>query len=159
MKDFSKIGLTFDDILLVPRESDVLPADINLETKLTKNIKLNIPLMSAAMDTVTESHLAIAMAREGGIGIIHKNMSIENQAVEVDKVKRSENGVIVDPFHLEPDNTLQDADKLMGKYKISGVPITVNGKLVGILTNRDLRFEEDFSISLSASCKVLSGSK
>ena len=145
MKDFSKIGLTFDDILLVPRESDVLPADINLETKLTKNIKLNIPLMSAAMDTVTESHLAIAMAREGGIGIIHKNMSIENQAVEVDKVKRSENGVIVDPFHLEPDNTLQDADKLMGKYKISGVPITVNGKLVGILTNRDLRFEEDFS--------------
>ena len=145
MKDFSKIGLTFDDILLVPRESDVLPADINLETKLTKNIKLNIPLMSAAMDTVTESHLAIAMAREGGIGIIHKNMSIENQAVEVDKVKRSENGVITDPFYLSPEHTLADANELMAKFRISGVPITEGRKLVGIITNRDLKFETDFS--------------
>ena len=148
-KDFSKIGLTFDDVLLVPRKSDVLPADINLSTKLTKKISLKIPLMSAAMDTVTEAHLAIAIAREGGIGIIHKNMSIEKQATEVDKVKRSEHGVIVDPFYLSPDNTLRDADELMGKYKISGVPITVRGKLVGILTNRDLRFEEDFSKKIS----------
>ena len=142
---FVKEGLTFDDVLLIPGESSVEPRNVNTETYLTDKIKLNIPVMTAAMDTVTEYKMAIAIAREGGIGIIHKNMSIENQAVEVDKVKRSENGVIVDPFHLEPDNTLQDADKLMGKYKISGVPITVNGKLVGILTNRDLRFEEDFS--------------
>lgn len=148
-KDFSKTGLTFDDVLLIPRKSDVLPADIDLSTKLTKKITLKIPLMSAAMDTVTEAHLAIAIAREGGVGIIHKNMSIEKQATEVDKVKRSEHGVIVDPFFLSPDNTLRDADDLMGKYKISGVPITVKGKLVGILTNRDLRFEDDFSKKIS----------
>ena len=145
MKDFTKEGLTFDDVLLIPAKSDVLPADIELSTRLTNKISLNIPLMSAAMDTVTKASLAIAIAREGGIGIIHKNMSIEEQATEVDKVKRSEHGVIVDPFFLSPENTLRDADELCGKYKISGVPITVEGKLVGILTNRDLRFEEDFS--------------
>ncbi len=138
-------GLTFDDVLLVPQKSDVTPDMILLGTQLTKNIKLNIPLMSAAMDTVTESALAIAMAREGGIGIIHKNMTIEAQALEVDKVKRSEHGVIVDPFFLSPHHSLKDADDLMGKYKISGVPICIDGKLVGIITNRDLRFETDFS--------------
>ena len=137
-------GLTFDDVLLIPQKSEVIPRDIVLETNLTQKIKLNIPLISAAMDTVTEAPLAIAIAREGGIGIIHKNMSIEQQKTEVDKVKRSENGVIVDPFYLSPDNTLKDADELMGKYKISGVPITENGKLVGIITNRDLRFETNF---------------
>lgn len=143
---FAFEGLTFDDVLLIPQKSDVLPNEIDLTTKLTNNITLNIPMMSAAMDTVTESALAIAMAREGGIGIIHKNMSIEAQAIEVDKVKRSEHGVIVDPFHLSPEHTLEDADNIMGKYRISGVPITDdNGKLVGILTNRDLRFETDFS--------------
>ncbi len=139
-------GITFDDVLLVPQRSEVLPKEIDLSTYLTKKIKLNIPLMSAAMDTVTEAKFAIAIAREGGIGIIHKNMSIEEQATEVDKVKRSENGVIVNPFYLHPDNTLAEADALMGKFKISGVPITdESGKLVGILTNRDLRFEKDFS--------------
>ncbi len=138
-------GLTFDDVLLVPQKSDVTPDMIQLETKLTSNIKLNIPLMSAAMDTVTESALAIAMAREGGIGIIHKNMTIEKQATEVDRVKRSEHGVIVNPFSLTPQHTLKDADDLMAKYKISGVPICENEKLVGIITNRDLRFETDFS--------------
>ncbi len=138
-------GLTFDDVLLIPQKSEVIPRDINLETHITQKIKLNIPLVSAAMDTVTEANLAIAMAREGGIGIIHKNMSIEQQKTEVDKVKRSENGVIVNPFSLSPNNTLKDADELMGKYKISGVPITENKKLVGIITNRDLRFETDFS--------------
>ena len=145
MKDFTKEGLTFDDVLLIPAQSDILPADINLGTRLTNKISLNIPLMTAAMDTVTRASMAIAIAREGGIGIIHKNMSIEEQATEVDKDKRSEHGVIVDPFFLSPENTLKDADELCGKYKISGVPITVEGKLVGILTNRDLRFEEDFS--------------
>ncbi|MBR5219340.1 MAG: IMP dehydrogenase [Clostridia bacterium] len=143
-KTFIKEGLTFDDVLLIPQKSDILPSDVKLTTKLTKKITLNIPLISAAMDTVTESRLAIAMAREGGIGIIHKNMSIEDQATEVDKVKRSEHGVIVDPFSLTPEHTLRDADALMGKYKISGVPITEGTKLVGILTNRDLRFEENF---------------
>lgn len=139
-------GITFDDVLLIPQRSEVLPKEIDLSTRLTKKIKLNIPLMSAAMDTVTEARFAIAIAREGGIGIIHKNMSIEEQATEVDKVKRSENGVIVNPFYLHPDNTLAEADELMGKYKISGVPITDEaGKLVGILTNRDLRFEKDFT--------------
>lgn len=142
-------GLTFDDVLLVPQKSDVTPDMIDLKTVLTKNITLNIPLMSAAMDTVTESQLAIAMAREGGIGVIHKNMSIEAQATEVDKVKRSEHGVIVDPFYLSPENTLRDADHLMGKYRISGVPICEGKKLVGILTNRDLRFETDFSRKIS----------
>ena len=142
-------GLTFDDVLLVPQKSDVTPDMIQLGTQLTRNIKLNIPLMSAAMDTVTESELAIAMAREGGIGIIHKNMTIEAQALEVDKVKRSENGVIVDPFFLSAQHTLKEADELMGKYKISGVPICENGKLIGIITNRDLRFETDFSRPIS----------
>jgi len=142
-------GLTFDDVLLVPQKSDVTPDMIQLGTQLTRNIKLNIPLMSAAMDTVTESELAIAMAREGGIGIIHKNMTIEAQALEVDKVKRSENGVIVDPFFLSAQHTLKEADELMGKYKISGVPICENGKLIGIITNRDLRFETDYSRPIS----------
>ena len=138
-------GITFDDVLLVPQYSEVTPNMINLSTQLTKNIKLNIPLMSAGMDTVTEHRMAIAMARQGGIGIIHKNMSIEQQAEEVDKVKRSENGVITDPFYLHPDNTLEDANNLMGKFRISGVPITDDdGKLVGIITNRDLKFEEDY---------------
>ncbi|MDO5298424.1 MAG: IMP dehydrogenase [Clostridia bacterium] len=138
-------GLTFDDVLLVPRRSEVLPKEVNLETRLTDKIKLNIPFMSAAMDTVTESKMAIAMAREGGLGVIHKNMSIEQQAQEVDRVKRSENGVISDPFHLGPDNLVSDAEALMARYRISGVPITKDGKLVGILTNRDLRFETNFS--------------
>jgi len=145
-------GLTFDDVLLVPQKSDVTPDMINLNTRLTRNINLNVPLMSAAMDTVTESALAIAMAREGGIGIIHKNMSIERQAIEVDRVKRSENGVIMNPFYLSPEHTLRDADELMGKYKISGVPICEEKKLVGIITNRDLRFETDFSRPI---CEVM----
>jgi len=138
-------GITFDDVLLVPAYSEVIPNQVDLTTNLTKTIKLNIPLMSAGMDTVTEHRMAIAMARQGGIGIIHKNMSIEEQAEEVDKVKRSENGVITDPFYLSPEHTLKDADELMGKYRISGVPITEGKKLVGIITNRDLKFEEDFS--------------
>ncbi len=138
-------GITFDDVLLVPQYSEVTPNMIDLSTQLTKNIKLNVPLMSAGMDTVTEYRMAIAMARQGGIGIIHKNMSIEAQAEEVDKVKRSENGVITDPFYLHPDNTLKDANELMAKFRISGVPITdESGKLVGIITNRDLKFEENF---------------
>ncbi len=137
-------GLTFDDVLLVPQKSEILPKDVSLKTKLADGVELNIPIMSAAMDTVTESRMAIAIAREGGLGIIHKNMSIEAQGREVDKVKRSENGVITDPFFLAPENKVSDALALMQKYKISGVPITTNGKLVGILTNRDLRFETDF---------------
>ena len=143
-------GITFDDVLLVPQYSEVTPNMIDLSTNLTQKIKLNIPLMSAGMDTVTEHRMAIAMARQGGIGIIHKNMSIEAQADEVDKVKRSENGVITDPFYLHPENTLQDANDLMAKFRISGVPITDdNGKLVGIITNRDLKFEEDFRRPIS----------
>ena len=138
-------GITFDDVLLVPAYSEVIPNQVDLTTNLTKTIKLNIPLMSAGMDTVTEHRMAIAMARQGGIGIIHKNMSIEEQAEEVDKVKRSENGVITDPFYLSPEHTLKDADELMGKFRISGVPITEGKKLVGIVTNRDLKFEEDFT--------------
>ena len=138
-------GITFDDVLLVPAYSEVTPNMINLQTRLTNKVTLNIPMMSASMDTVTEHRMAIAMARQGGIGIIHKNMSIEAQADEVDKVKRSENGVITDPFSLSPNHTLQDADDLMAKFRISGVPITDNGKLVGIITNRDLKFETDFS--------------
>jgi len=145
MAKILKQAYTFDDVLLVPNKSEVLPRDVSLATYLTKKIKLNIPLMSAAMDTVTESRMAIAMAREGGIGIIHKNMSIENQAIEVDRVKRQENGVITDPFFLSPDNILEDALALMKKYRISGVPITTNGKLVGIITNRDIVFETDYS--------------
>lgn len=140
---FVKEGLTFDDVLLIPAKSDVTPNMIELKTNLTKTITLNTPIMTAAMDTVTESKMAIAIAREGGIGIIHKNMTIEQQVDEVDKVKRSENGVIVNPFFLSPVDSVRDADALMGKYKISGVPIVENGKLVGIFTNRDLRFISD----------------
>ena len=145
MAQIVKDGITFDDVLLIPAYSQVVPNQVNLNTNLTKKIKLNIPFMSAGMDTVTESRMAIAMARQGGIGIIHKNMSIEKQAEEVDKVKRSENGIITDPFSLSPDHTLQDAEDLMHKFRISGVPITEGRKLVGIITNRDLKFEEDFS--------------
>ena len=144
-----KEGLTFDDVLLVPQASEIIPNQADLSTMLTSNLKLNIPLLSAAMDTVTESRLAIAMAREGGMGIIHKNMSIEDQALHVDKVKRSEHGVITDPFFLEPNNLVSEAMALMEKYRISGVPITHNGKLVGILTNRDLRFESNFAQPIS----------
>ena len=140
---FIKEGLTFDDVLLIPGESDVEPKMVDVSTHLTKKIKLNTPLMTAAMDTVTETRMAIAIAREGGIGIIHKNMSIEQQADQVDRVKRSENGVIVNPFYLAPYNTVNEANNLMAKYKISGVPICENGKLVGILTNRDLRFMKE----------------
>ena len=142
---FQKEGLTFDDVLLIPGASDVLPRDVKVDTWLTKEIHLNIPIMSAGMDTVTESGMAIAMAREGGIGVIHKNMTIDEQAREVDKVKRSEHGIIVDPIYLGPDNLLQDAEDLMARYRISGVPVTVDGKLVGIITNRDMRFETDMS--------------
>lgn len=138
-------GITFDDVLLVPAYSEITPNMVDLSTSLTKTVRLNIPMMSASMDTVTEHRMAIAMARQGGIGIIHKNMSVEAQADEVDKVKRSENGVITDPFSLSPEHKLSDADELMGKFRISGVPITEHGKLVGIITNRDLKFEEDFS--------------
>ena len=144
MSKIVKDGLTFDDVLLIPGESHVTPRDVDLTTKLSDDITLNIPLVAAAMDTVTESKLAIAIAREGGIGIIHKNMSVDDQAEHVDKVKRSEHGVITDPFYLEPDRKITDALELMQKYKISGVPICKNGKLVGILTNRDLKFETDF---------------
>lgn len=149
---FGKKGLTFDDVLLIPGESDVEPKNVDVSTHLTKTIKLNTPLMTAAMDTVTETDMAIAMAREGGVGIIHKNMSIEKQADQVDRVKRSENGVIVNPFFLSPENTVRDADELMGKYKISGVPICRDGKLVGIITNRDMRFMtgSDFAQPISA---------
>ena len=144
MSKVIKEGLAFDDVLLIPQASDVLPNDVDLRTTLCEGLSLNLPIISAAMDTVTESRLAIAMAREGGLGIIHKNMSIEEQAKEVDKVKRSEHGVITDPFFLEPQNLVRDAIALMERYRISGVPITRNGKLVGILTNRDLRFETNY---------------
>lgn len=146
---FVKEGLTFDDVLLVPSKSDVVPRDVNVSTQLTKNIKLNVPIISAGMDTVTEARMAIAIAREGGIGVIHKNMPIERQANEIDKVKRSEHGIIVDPIFLSPENTLQDAHDLMEKYHISGVPVTEQGRLVGILTNRDLRFETNLTRKLS----------
>ena len=142
-------GLTFDDVLLVPQKSEVIPKDVDLSVALCEGLNLNIPLLSAAMDTVTDSRLAIAIAREGGMGVIHKNMSIEAQAGHVDKVKRSENGVIADPFFLSPEHLISDALKLMERYRISGVPITRDGKLVGILTNRDLRFETDFSRPIS----------
>ena len=144
-------GITFDDVLLVPAYSKVIPNQVDVSTYLTKKIKLNIPMMSAGMDTVTEYNMAIAMARQGGIGIIHKNMSIEAQAEEVDKVKRSENGVITDPFFLSPEHTLKDANDLMAKFRISGVPITEGKKLVGIITNRDLKFETDFSKKIKES--------
>ncbi|PAQ12908.1 IMP dehydrogenase [Bacillaceae bacterium SAOS 7] len=149
---FSKEGLTFDDVLLVPAKSDVLPKDVSLQTTLTETLKLNVPMISAGMDTVTEADMAIGMARQGGLGIIHKNMSVEQQAEQVDKVKRSESGVITDPFFLTPDHQVFDAEHLMGKYRISGVPIVNNEdeqKLVGILTNRDLRFIQDYSISIN----------
>ncbi|NLE12869.1 MAG: IMP dehydrogenase [Clostridiales bacterium] len=147
---FVKEGLTFDDVLLIPAKSDVTPREINIETRLTKTIKLNIPLMSAAMDTVTETNMAIAIAREGGIGVIHKNMPIEEQIDNVERVKRSENGVIVNPFYLAPDNYVYEAEELMAKYKISGVPICgENRRLVGIITNRDMRFLTDYSMHIS----------
>lgn len=146
MAKILKEGLTFDDVLLIPQRSEVLPKDVSLETNLTKTIKLNIPFMSAGMDTVTESKMAISMARQGGIGIIHKNMSIKEQALEVDKVKRSESGVIVDPFYLTKEKTIQDADDIMARYKISGVPIVdEDKKLIGIITNRDIKFEDDYT--------------
>ncbi len=144
-------GITFDDVLLVPGYSEVIPNEVSLKTHLTKKIELNIPMMSAGMDTVTEHRMAIAMARQGGIGIIHKNMTIMQQAEEVDKVKRSENGVITDPFYLSPDHTLEDANNLMAKFRISGVPITEGKRLVGIITNRDLKFETDFSKKIKES--------
>ncbi|HJC49601.1 MAG TPA: IMP dehydrogenase [Candidatus Anaerostipes avistercoris] len=144
-------GITFDDVLLVPAYSEIIANDVDTKTRLTNKIQLNIPLMSASMDTVTEHRMAIAMARQGGIGIIHKNMTIEQQADEVDKVKRSENGVITDPFSLTPEHTIQDADDLMAKYRISGVPITEGTKLVGIITNRDLKFETDFTKKIKES--------
>lgn len=149
--NFLKESLTFDDILLVPSYSEIVPSDVELKTRLTKKISLNMPLISSGMDTVTEADMAIAMAREGGIGVIHKNMSIEDQAKQVDRVKRSEHGVITDPFYLSPDHTLQDADDLMGHFKISGVPIVDEDmKLLGILTNRDIRFETDFTKSIDS---------
>lgn len=147
---FSKEGFTFDDVLLVPRKSEVLPKEVDVSTKLSEHVKLNIPLISAGMDTVTEAPLAIAIAREGGIGIIHKNMTVEQQAEEVDRVKRSESGVITNPFSLHADHLVSDAENLMGKYRISGVPIVdENNKLIGILTNRDLRFVHDYNIPIS----------
>ena len=145
---FAKSGLTYDDVLLIPAESNILPADVDIRTQLTKKITLNIPLMTAAMDTVTETRMAIAIAREGGIGVIHKNMSIQQQADMVDRVKRSENGVINEPFFLSKDHYVYDANALMGKYRISGVPICENGKLIGILTNRDIRFLDNFDIRI-----------
>ena len=148
MAKILKKGYTFDDVLLVPNKSEVLPKEVTLGTNLTKKIKLNIPIMSAGMDTVTESKMAIAIAREGGIGIIHKNMSIEAQALEVDRVKRQENGVITNPFSLSKDHKIQDALDLMSKYRISGVPVTEDGKLIGILTNRDILFEEDYNVAI-----------
>ena len=144
-------SITFDDVLLVPSYSEVIPNEVDLSTNLTKTVRLNIPMMSASMDTVTEHRMAIAMARQGGIGIIHKNMSIEAQAEEVDQVKRSENGVITDPFYLSPEHTLAEANELMGKFRISGVPITEGKKLVGIITNRDLKFETDFTKKIKES--------
>ena len=149
---FLKKGFTFDDVLLIPAESHVLPNDADLQTKLADNLTLNIPIITAAMDTVTESKMAIAIARAGGLGVIHKNMSIEQQADEVRKVKRSENGVIIDPFFLTPSHTIAEADELMGRYRISGVPVVEtleNRKLVGILTNRDLRFISDYDQPIS----------
>ncbi len=149
LDDVVKDALTFDDLLLLPADSDILPRDVDTSTLLTKNIKLNIPIVSAAMDTVTESRTAICMAQEGGIGIIHRNMSIERQAIEVDRVKKSESGMIVDPITIEPERKVSDALELMNKYSISGVPVVKNGKLVGILTNRDLRFEENMCQTVS----------
>ena len=145
---FGKEALTFDDVLLIPAKSEVVPKEVDVSTRLTNSLHLNTPLISAAMDTVTEARMAIAMAREGGIGIIHKNMTIEQQADEVDKVKRSENGVIVNPFYLSPDHYVYDADELMAKFRISGVPIVKAGRLVGIITNRDLKFLKDYNMRI-----------
>src|SRR6476646_3460646 len=142
-------GLTFDDVLLEPARSEVIPAEVDTKTRLTRNIALNIPIVSAAMDTVTESHLAIALAQQGGIGMIHRNMSIERQAEEVDRVKRSESGMIVDPVTIEPERKISEALELMSRYRISGVPVTSHGRLVGILTNRDLRFETRYDLPIS----------
>src|ERR1700738_2690742 len=142
-------ALTFDDVLLLPARSDVVPNQTNTQTQLTRNIRLNIPVLSAAMDTVTESHMAIAMAQQGGLGIVHRNLTIEQQAEEVDKVKRSESGMIVDPVTMSPDDKVADAVEMMRKYKISGVPITKDKKLVGILTNRDLRFETRLDVPIN----------
>lgn len=149
MEKFKKEGLTFDDVLLVPQKSSILPSDIDTKTRLVKDIYLNTPFISAAMDTVTESNLAIAIARQGGIGVIHKNMSIEKQSEEVDKVKRSEHGIIVDPIFLSPDHLAYEANALMAKFRVSGIPICVNRKLVGIVTNRDLKFLKDFNMKIS----------
>src|SRR5438309_4883591 len=149
IQDMLPEGLTFDDVLLEPARSEVVPADVDTRTCLTREIALHIPIVSAAMDTVTESHLAIALAQQGGIGIIHRNMSIERQAEEVDRVKRSESGMIVDPITISPDQHISDAHELMRRYRISGVPVTKGGKLVGILTNRDLRFESRFDLPIS----------
>src|SRR3989449_6887579 len=148
-KKLSGDALTFDDVLIVPLKSDVLPSEVRISTRLTNRIELNVPIVSSAMDTVTESRLAIALAQQGGIGIVHKNMPIDKQAAEVDKVKRSESGMIVDPITMSPNDKIEDAVKLMAHYKISGVPITENGRLVGILTNRDLRFETRFHLPIS----------
>ena len=149
IQDVLPEGLTFDDVLLEPARSEVIPAEVDTRTCLTRQIGLNIPIVSAAMDTVTESHLAIALAQQGGIGIIHRNMTIERQAEEVDRVKRSESGMIVDPITIEPEEPISDALALMKRYRISGVPVTKNGRLVGILTNRDLRFETRFDLPIS----------
>src|SRR4028119_1842885 len=143
-------GLTFDDVLLVPQRSSILPSQVDTSTYVTRKIKLNIPILSSAMDTVTESHLAIALAQQGGLGIIHRNMSIERQAEEVDRVKRSESGMIVDPVTVDPDQKIADALQVMSRFRISGVPVTRQGKLVGILTNRDLRFETRYDLPVSA---------
>src|SRR4030088_392465 len=142
-------GLTFDDVLLIPSRSDVIPAETDTRTMLTRRIALNIPIVSAAMDTVTESHLAIALAQQGGMGIIHRNMSIERQAEEVDRVKRSESGMIVDPVTISPDLSVRDAMEIMTKYRVSGLPVTQGSRLVGILTNRDLRFEKNLDQAVS----------
>src|SRR6202048_3281706 len=147
--DAIREGLTFDDVLLQPARSSVVPAQTDTRTQLTRNIGLNIPILSSAMDTVTESHLAIALAQQGGIGIVHRNMSIERQAEEVDRVKRSESGMIVDPITIDPEKKIADALELMKRYRISGVPVTSKGKLVGILTNRDLRFETRYDLPIS----------
>src|SRR5436305_9986907 len=149
IQDVLTEGLTFDDVLLEPAHSEVLPAEVDIRTCLTRQIGLNIPIVSAAMDTVTESHLAIALAQQGGIGIVHRNMPIDRQAEEVDRVKRSESGMIVDPVTIAPDKKISDALEVMRRYRISGVPVTHNGKLVGILTNRDLRFETRTDVPIS----------
>src|SRR2546421_12108315 len=150
VSDAIREGLTFDDVLLQPARSSVVPAQTDTRTQLTRKIGLNIPILSSAMDTVTESHLAIALAQQGGIGIVHRNMSIERQAEEVDKVKRSESGMIVDPVTVDPEQKISDALDVMRRFGISGLPVTKNGKLVGILTNRDLRFESRFDLPISA---------